>query len=147
MRLKYFQRKKAQKQIKLIQEELVFYEPFYQSITQDDNWFIDNWNYLQSITKEHDGTDGLEEKYLLGLFLELRNQLTELTRIVDNYRGNIDISFFKDYIDQINKRITTKDNKEEIMIMMFFYSEMYEGAKRYERLKGKEKSNKEILLM
>lgn len=139
MKINYLKRKKRQKKLLLIQEELVFIEPFYQLISQYETWFLENRNFLKRNSYEQKGKDWIRGEYISKLFLELTNQLTEMKRIVDNYKGNIDIAFFKDYIDEIDVSITN-DDKSRIMHLMFCYSEILERSKSHEKLKKEEEA-------
>lgn len=130
--IRYFERKKARKELCLIQRELVFYEPFYQLIATYESWFVEISNDIKSTA-----IDMIDEGFIIEALSKITLQLLTLKQVISECKGRVGTRFFEEYIDLIMK-MTASGNKAHFLNIMFFYAEIFSGSKRYITLKEKE---------
>lgn len=129
--LNYFNKKKIQKALHEGYKEIVLYEPLYRTLIPYEPWCIEQQNFVMEhkrLKKE------VEEAYISEVFKEISSKVAVVRDIIDHYGSGVDTEFFEEIMDDMERRIAA-DRKDEVFLVLLFYSELFARAERYLILK------------
>ena len=137
--LRYLQKRKLQKRLTGLRDEIALYEPLYHLLASYAQWFTPAGNGVATKALEREAKDKFEEDQVAEIFVELRKLSIEMNRMLINYAGPVNISFFREN-HILADRILSKNDKNAVVLLMYCCLEMFTGAQRYLKLMEEEKA-------